>query len=264
MKEERTAPGQAVRDAQHKRVEEKPPRDAFRRGKRGEVQSPSWEERVLSARLFAGLDPDAVRRFVLPCGHLKTYRRGEMVYIKQDRVERLEILLSGRVHLLHIFESGAQSIISVLQAGDTLGLELIFTSSRVAPYYAQAQEETVSFSLPRSVFGEQSPLPVLLRCFLMERILKMVSHDNIRKEYRLAILSQNGLRDRIWTYLSMQADKRGSDTVIIPFSREEMASFLCVNRSALSHELSLMRRDGILDFKRTKFVLFRGKTGYFH
>ena len=83
----------------------------------------------------------------------------------------------------------------------------------------------------------------------------MISHDNIKKEYRLAILAQKGLRERIMTYLTMQADKRGSRKIKIPFSRDELASFLCVNRSALSHELSLMQQEGIIRFRKNEFEL---------
>lgn len=81
------------------------------------------------------------------------------------------------------------------------------------------------------------------------------------KEYRLAILSQKGLRERILTYLRMQAAKRGVDTFAIPFSREELADFLCVNRSALSHELSLLQQEGVIRFRKNEFTVIRKDPG---
>ena len=90
----------------------------------------------------------------------------------------------------------------------------------------------------------------------MERLLMLVSHENMKKEYRLAILSRNGLRERIISYLSMQANRLNRSSFSVPFSREEMASFLCVNRSALSHELSKMQKDGILSFSKNSFTLY--------
>ena len=81
--------------------------------------------------------------------------------------------------------------------------------------------------------------------------------ENMKKAYRLAIMSRNGLRERILAYLTMQAAKRGTNTFTIPFSREELAAFLCVNRSALSHELSLMRQEGLLDFHKNNFSLLK-------
>ena len=61
------------------------------------------------------------------------------------------------------------------------------------------------------------------------------------------------------TSLTMQAGKRGTATFTIPFDREELASFLCVNRSALSHELTVMKRDGIIQCRKSTFTLLHWK-----
>ena len=92
------------------------------------------------------------------------------------------------------------------------------------------------------------------------RLLTWVSNENMKKEYRLAILSQKGLRERIWTYLTMQSLRLQRNAFAIPFTREEMAAFLCVNRSALSHELSRMQQEGLLTFHKNFFSL----TGMLH
>ena len=86
-------------------------------------------------------------------------------------------------------------------------------------------------------------------------ILEIISQENMRREYRLTILSRKGLRERILTYLSMQAARRRTATITIPFSREELASYLCVNRSAMCHELSLMQQEGIIRFQKKEFTL---------
>lgn len=51
-----------------------------------------------------------------------------------------------------------------------------------------------------------------------------------------------------------------SDTVSLGMTREEMADFLCVNRSALSRELSRMKRDGIIDFYRDTFRILKKES----
>ena len=53
----------------------------------------------------------------------------------------------------------------------------------------------------------------------------------------------------------MQAERRGTSRFQVPFSREEMAAFLCVNRSALSHELSRMEAEGLIAFRKQEFIL---------
>ena len=46
-----------------------------------------------------------------------------------------------------------------------------------------------------------------------------------------------------------------SEKKSIPFTREELASFLCVNRSALSHEIALMKQEGIIQCRKNSFTL---------
>ena len=90
---------------------------------------------------------------------------------------------------------------------------------------------------------------------LQRNLLTILSDSNLRKHYRLAILAQRGLRDRVLVYLTMQSERRGTHTFRIPFSREELAAFLCVNRSALSHELSRMEAEGLIRFRKNEFTL---------
>ena len=42
---------------------------------------------------------------------------------------------------------------------------------------------------------------------------------------------------------------------MIPFNRQELADYLEVDRSALSNELSKMRREGLLEVDRKAFTL---------
>ena len=45
------------------------------------------------------------------------------------------------------------------------------------------------------------------------------------------------------------------DRISEKMTREELADFLCVNRSALSHELSKMAAEGLIAFHRNEFTL---------
>ena len=61
--------------------------------------------------------------------------------------------------------------------------------------------------LPAELF-RGNLLPPQVQLQLNNRLLMHISDENMRKEYRLAILLQKGLRERILTYLTMQAEKR--------------------------------------------------------
>ena len=198
--------------------------------------------------------PDAVlEEKILPYGKLQDLPKDGALIHHQEKVHDFSLLISGRLHTLHSFEDGTYSIFHVLRPGGVAGLDLLWTGSRVAPYFVVAAEPSQVLNFPASLLEDL--LEPQWRYRMMENALRIISQENMRREYRLAILSRKGLRERILTYLSMQAVRRRTATFTIPFSREELASYLCVNRSAMCHELSLMQQEGIIRFQKKEFTL---------
>ena len=205
--------------------------------------------------LFSDLREETIKKELLPHGQLRRIPKGSYLLLPQERLDRFGVLLSGRIHTMHIFMDGSYSIMDSLDKGEVFGADLICTRSRISPYHAVAAENSRLLTFPCSLLLAPGALAENTRQQILSRLLTLISNFNMQKEYRLAILSRKGLRERIMTYLSMQASKRHTNSFTIPFSREEMASFLCVNRSALSHELSLMKKEGLISFRKNKFTL---------
>ena len=63
------------------------------------------------------------------------------------------------------------------------------------------------------------------------------------------------IRGRLTSYLSEQALQKGNNRFHIPFSRQQLADYLGVDRSALSNELSKMQKDGLLRYHKNEFIL---------
>lgn len=206
--------------------------------------------------------PEAVIQDILTYGQIQEFSKGQFIIEPQHQVNRFSVVVSGKIHIMHLFPDGSCSLMTALTPPETLGFDLICTKSRVPPYHAVAMEPTQLLSFPADLLLSPGAMPEEYRLQALNHLLTMLSHHNMKKEYRLAILSQKGLRARIMTYLSMQASKRHTGSFRIPFTREEMASFLCVNRSALSHELSLMEQEGLISFRGNVFTLHAPeKTG---
>ena len=72
-------------------------------------------------------------------------------------------------------------------------------------------------------------------------------------------LSQKSIRDKILRYLKIQSERCRAYEFDIPFSREEFASYLAVDRASLSRSLSELKREGIIDFKKSRFRILTTK-----
>lgn len=202
-------------------------------------------------RLFSGLSPETLEGEILPRGTRREFEKQTVLIAPGDRVDWFAVILRGKVQISQIFSDGTSSLMDALGPGYTLGADLVCTRSRRSPYYATTAGEVRLLRFPGALLLEPGETGEGLR----RNLLTILSDDNLRKHYRLAILAQRGLRDRVLVYLTMQAERRGTASFRIPFSREELAAFLCVNRSALSHELSRMEAEGLIRFRKNAFTL---------
>ncbi|MGI5928494.1 MAG: helix-turn-helix domain-containing protein [Pseudoflavonifractor sp.] len=74
---------------------------------------------------------------------------------------------------------------------------------------------------------------------------------------KIDVTSKKTLREKILTYLSLLAQHKGSTYIEVPLGRVELADYLCADRSALTRELSNMKRDGLLDYDKNTFHLLK-------
>ena len=70
-------------------------------------------------------------------------------------------------------------------------------------------------------------------------------------------MGQPTTRDKVLSYLSAQARRQGSASFSIPFSRQQLADYLGVDRSGLSAALGRLQREGVLEFRKNRFTLLR-------
>ena len=217
-------------------------------------------EKLKRCPLFREIPESVLEKQIIPLGTVMEIPANAALIQYQEQVDYFSVVVSGKLHVLHSFEDGSYSIFHVLYPSGAAGLDLLWTRTRMAPYFVVAAEPSKVLRFPASILADQICLDAQWRFKMVENALKLVSHENMRKEYRLAILSRKGLRERILTYLTMQAARRRTATFTIPFTREELASFLCVNRSAMCHELSLMQREGLISFRKNEFTLYNWES----
>ena len=90
---------------------------------------------------------------------------------------------------------------------------------------------------------------------IIRNLLGELAEKNLRFGEKLTHMGQRTTRSKLMSYLSAEAQRRGAVEFDIPFSRQQLADFLGVERSGLSLELGKMKQDGLLDFHKSHFVL---------
>lgn len=72
---------------------------------------------------------------------------------------------------------------------------------------------------------------------------------------KLEHISKRTTREKIISFLSSFATKTNSNDFYIPFDRQELADYLLVDRSALSSELSKLKKSNLIDYRKNHFII---------
>ena len=90
---------------------------------------------------------------------------------------------------------------------------------------------------------------------VIRNLLGELAGKTLRVNEKLTHMSQRTTRARLLSYLSAEARRQGARCFDIPFSRQQLADYLVVERSGLSRELCRLRDEGLLSFRRNHFEL---------
>ena len=88
---------------------------------------------------------------------------------------------------------------------------------------------------------------------LLRNLLTVCAERNLRLSQRILHTSPKTIRGRLLSYFSDRVRQTGSNRFTVPYDRQQLADYLGVERSALCHELSKMRREGLLLYRKNQF-----------
>lgn len=216
---------------------------------------------LTSARLFDGLTEEDIES-VLTCLSAETpdFPKNSFIMRRGERSERIGLVLSGSVLVMQEDFWGNRSIMAKLAPGDTFAEAFACSDSALMNADVLAAEScTVLFLHIRRLFGSCGT-SCGFHGILIKNLLRETAEKNIRITERMTVTSRRTTREKLLAYLSAESARQGSPEFTIPFNRQQLADYLCVDRSAMSAELCKLRDAGILGFERSHFKLFSEKA----
>lgn len=208
--------------------------------------------------LFRGLSRDELTAFLSYADpKLLHIPQGEVMHSDHPAAEKIGLVFSGLVRVYHIDREGILTVVRVLQPGSTIGTIFSLAGNENKVYDAEAVKDTDALLMePEKLMVTYPPLAVV-----QHRILRNLVDSQAHLYYilsrRLDILSQRSLRDKILRLLDYARDLYHVDEFDLPYSRDEMASYLAVDRASLSRSLGALKQEGVIDFHRNHFTVLQ-------
>ncbi|MDL2233316.1 Crp/Fnr family transcriptional regulator [Ruminococcaceae bacterium OttesenSCG-928-L11] len=218
----------------------------------------SFFETIKKCPLFADIqdsDLESLLRCLAATRH--TYSRDAFVFHADDAVESVGVVLAGSVHILQEDFWGNRTILAHGGEGDLFGEAFSCAGAERLPVSVMAVEPAEILLINYRKIITTCPNSCGFHVTLIRNMLHILARKNMMLTQKLEVLSMRTTRDKLLAYLSARAVAEQSNRIVIPFSRQELADYLCVDRSALSRELGKMQREGLLRYDKSRFELMQ-------
>lgn len=207
---------------------------------------------IAETRLFRGFSLSETKRFIeLAEGQEQHFERDMIVLFRGDTLRSIGIVLEGCLTGLIETSEGQVTVINEMTKGSVFG-DVLSGSSGTSPVTLVAIDDTrvlwIDFSRILSLCCQEKEFSVFLRNFIEE-----ISDKYFALSQRVRILSERKLRNKVMEYLKQLRNQQGSNNVKFPqATRSQLADYLGCDRAALSRELGMMVKEGIIQINRDK------------
>ena len=209
---------------------------------------------IITNPLFRGITAGDMDR-MFRCMSVKTahYQKDAILLMSGAAVDFIGLIMSGSLQIVKEEINGNSTILAKISVPELFGETFACAGVTESPVTIRAAEDVdvLFIDYRRIVQTCSSACPFHTR--LIENMLSLIAQKNLMLSHKIDILSKRTTREKLLCFFDRQRGSSRSFT--IPFNREEMASYLCVDRSAMSHELSKMRNEGLLRYQKNSFEL---------
>lgn len=181
---------------------------------------------------------------------IKKYPKESIILHAGDNTRNLGLVLSGSVRMEENDIWGRRSIIGSAGVGET------FAETYACVGKEDLMVDVISSRQSRVLFFPVNRLLDVADSRLTFNLIQVLAGKNLNLTRKIRLITPKSLRERILAYLSLEARRQRGDSIELPFNRQQMADYLNADRSALSGELSRMKQEGLIDYRKNRFTLY--------
>ena len=181
------------------------------------------------------------------------YQKNDIIFSMGDVVHELGIIKKGSVVIANNDLWGNRSILNWLGEGQVFAESYAITGS---PLMVEAMADADCEVLFLNLWKVREQKNMLAWYYqLIQNLLMITAKKNQTLSSRIFCTSAKTIRGRLSVYFSEEMAKNKSREFTVPLNRQQMAEYLSLDRSALSHELAKMKEEGLIQYHKNHFII---------
>lgn len=181
--------------------------------------------------------------------------RGSYIFRTGDSTEVMGLVLSGSTLIIQEDLWGHRNILSRCSAGDFFGEPYAADPGAVLNISIVAEEDYEILFLNAKRLLLSCPIACDHHNKLIRNLVSVLANRILILNDKITHVSKRTTREKLLSYLSLESARRSSLSFDISFDRQQLADFLCVERAAMSAELSKLQKEGLLKTNKNHFEL---------
>ena len=180
-------------------------------------------------------------------GLKRTYEKNEIILSSVKSDDIICILLSGHIEIIKNDVRGNITIVEDIKDEGIFGAISANISSPEYEIITKEDSEIIIIELDNII--KYADNPIFLKNLLNVFYKKIKEFTN-----RIEILTNKSIRDKLLAYFNIMS-KNNNRIIYLPFSYQELADYLAINRSAMSREIKSLKEEGLIEVKGRKIKL---------
>lgn len=205
---------------------------------------------------FKGLDDNEILS-ILHCVNASAISAKQDSYIFRagDSTEVMGLVVSGCVLIIQEDLWGHRNILAKCQTGDFFGEPYAAGSGAVLNISVAADEDCEILLLNVKRLLSTCPTACGHHQKLIRNLVSVLANKILILNDKITHVGKRTTRDKILSYLSTESIRQASLSFDIPFDRQQLADYLCIDRAAMSTEISKLQKEGYLKTNKKHFEL---------
>ena len=211
---------------------------------------------LTNTQLFRGIDSSDISP-LLSClvAIERKFKKGDIILTEGEPTDQMGVVLSGMALIEHCDVWGNRILLGNAAPGAVFAESYACIPGEPLQISVVASEDTSVLFLNVGKVLTTCTNSCEFHTKLVRNLLTVCAGKSLDLSRRILHSTSKSIRGRLMSYFSECIKKTGSYSFEIPYNREQLASYLGVDRSAMSNELSKMKKEGLIQYHKNHFTI---------
>lgn len=210
-----------------------------------------------NCKLFENIENENLLTMLSCIGaEVRSYLKNQYIFTEGETASHIGIMLSGTAQIVRVDFYGNRSIVTGIEPPQFFRESFACTETKVIHVNVIAEKNCEVLLIDNRKILQPCCNVCEFHSQIIFNLMKEIATKNLLLNQKIEIISKRTTREKLMTYLIIQAKYHGS-SFTVPYNRQELADFLEVDRSELSAEISRLRKEKVIECKRNFFRLLK-------